>query len=386
MKENEFTVTPYTVDGDINYESLLDQFGADKITKKHVKQFENPHHMLRRRIFYAHRDFDTILDSIGNNDPISIVTGRGPSGKMHIGHILPFYFVKHLQEQLGARVFIPLSDDEKAFSKNMSLAETANYTIENLKDILAVGFEPERTTILIDTADSDILYPAASQFAQELTPATVNAVYGKSSNIGMQFYPAIQSTHLLFPQLIHGEHSTLVPIAVDQDPHVRVSRDIAAKNRYDLEKPVPLLSKFLPSLNGPGKMSSSSDMPSIYLTDSEDQVRDKILSHAFSGGQQSAEEHRAKGGDPDIDVAYQLLYYFFMQDDERVTEIADLYRSGELLTGELKEIAVTQIADFLSAHQSRRPNSGDIEKAVAPYRLTNQEREQLRDRIGFSSL
>ncbi|SEO57587.1 tryptophanyl-tRNA synthetase [Halogranum amylolyticum] len=375
---HEFTVTPYAVEGDVDYDRLLEQFGADELTDEQIADFPQPvHHLVRRGIFYAGRDVDRFTAAANCGDTVSIVTGIGPSGPMHLGHAYHFYHAKYLQEQTGAYVYIPLSDDEKRFSKELSFDEIHKHARENVRDLVAVGFDPDRTSIVVDTADADVVYPLAAEFATELTPATVEAVYGPPPNVGLGFYPAVQATHLLLPQLVHGPHPTLVPIAVDQDPHVRVCRDLAAKQRYDVEKPAALLSKFLPQLGGSGgKMSSSDDAPSILLTDDRETVREKVLRHAYSGGRSDVEEHREHGGDPSVDVAYQLLFYFFEADDTELERLAADYRSGDLLSGELKRHAADRIADFLEAHQRRRPD-GPISEVVEPYRLTDGERDQL---------
>lgn len=381
---DDFTVTPYAVEGEIDYDRLLEQFGADRLTDEQIAQFPKPvHPLVRRKVFYAQRDVDSFLEAATTGQAHSIVTGRGPSGPMHIGHIAPFYFAKYLQDQTGALVYIPLSDDEKYFAKDKSVAEISTYTQENVREILAVGFDPDRTRIIIDTADADIVYPLAAAFATEVTQSTLNATYGTPENIGLSFYPTIQATHLLLPQLVEGPHPTLVPIAVDQDPHVRLCRDIAAKQRYDVMKPGALLSKFLPSLDGPGKMNSSSDAPSILLSDDRETVFEKIRTYAYSGGQSSIEAHREHGGNPEVDVPYQFLYYFFEESDERVEQLARGYRDGTLLSGELKEIAATNIADFLEGHQKRRAALGSLDEELRPYRLTEDERQTARQRAGY---
>lgn len=382
--EDNFTVTPYAVKGDIDYDRLLEKFGANALTDKQIAKFPDPvHPLVRRNVFYAERNVDAFLNAADQDNLHSIVTGRGPSGPMHIGHIFPFHFAKYLQDQTGALVYIPFSDDEKYFLKNKPLNEISEYTRENLRDLLAIGFDPERTRIIIDTDDADVVYPLATAFAKEVTQATVDATYGEPENIGLSFYPAVQATHLLLPQLVEGRHPTLVPIAVDQDPHVRVSRDIAAKQRYDVDKPGALLSKFLPSLEGPGKMSSSDDAPSILLSDDRETVFDKIRTHAYSGGQSSIEAHREQGGNPEVDVSYQFLYYFFDESDERVERLARKYRNGSLLSGELKEIAAEKIADFLEAHQEQREALGPVEEELKQYRLTEAERQNARQRAGY---
>lgn len=373
------TVTPYDIEGDLDYGKLLDRFGADAVTDDQIARFPDPPHpLVRRGVFYAERDLDPFLAAAERGDTHSIVTGLGPSGPLHIGHAFPFYFVKYLQERTGAHVYVPVSDDEKRFTRDLSFDEVHGHLRENLRDLLAVGFDPERTRILIDTVDADALYPHAAAFAGDVTQSTVAATYGDPGNVGASFYPAMQTAHLLLPQLVHGEHPTLVPIAVDQDPHVRVCRDVAAKEKYDVRKPGALLSTFLPGLAGPGKMSSSDGAPSIRLTDDREAVERKVNEHAYSGGRDSLAEHREHGGDPAVDVAFRYLRAFFEDDDAEVERLAREYRAGELLSGEMKAHAIDRIASFLDAHQRRREALGDLREELEPYRLTDGERARLR--------
>ncbi|GAB3667182.1 tryptophan--tRNA ligase [Halopiger thermotolerans] len=379
--DGEFTVTPYAVAGEIDYDKLLERFGADPLTDEQIAQFPD-HPMLRRRTFYAGRDVDRYLEAAESGVPHAIVTGRGPSGPMHLGHVLPLYLAKRFQQATGATVYIPLSDDEKYLAKDQSFEVIGEHTRDNLRDVLAVGFDPERTRIVVDTADADVIYPIAVRLAKHLTPATVEAVYGEQDTVGLQFYPAVQATHLLLPQLVDGRQPTLVPIAVDQDPHVRVCRDVAAKEALPVSKPGALLGRFLPSLEGPGKMSTSGDAPSIELADDPETVAETIRNHAYTGGRSTLEEHREKGGDPTVDVPFQYLRFFFEPDDEKLEAVAERYRSGELLSGELKELAIERIAAFLDKHQQRRSALGDLESELEPYRLTGAERRRALERAG----
>ena len=63
-------------------------------------------------------------------------------------------------------------------------------------------------------------------------------------------------------------------------------------------------------------MSASDPSKAILLTDEPNQVKKKVNKHAFSGGRETLEEHREKGGDCSIDVAYQWLYNIFEEDEE----------------------------------------------------------------------
>ena len=382
---DEFTVTPYAVDGEVDYEKLLERFGADPLTDDQIDRFPD-YPLLRRRTFYAGRDVDRYLAAADAGDPHAIVTGRGPSGPMHLGHVLPLYLAKRFQRETGATVYVPLSDDEKFLAKDQSFESIGEHARDNLRDILAVGFDPERTRIVVDTADADVIYPIAVRLAKHLTPSTVEAVYGEQDTVGLQFYPAVQATHLLLPQLVAGRRPTLVPIAVDQDPHVRVCRDVAAKEALPVEKPGALLGRFLPSLEGPGKMSSSGAAPSIELTDDPETVAETVRTHAYTGGRATLAEHRERGGDPTVDVPFQYLRFFFEPDDTELERIAADYRAGDLLSGELKEIAIDRITAFLADHQRRRAELGSLEAELEPYRLTPTERRRALERAGVPAV
>jgi len=165
------TVTPYEVSGAVDYDHLFDQFGADRLTDERVRRLAD-HPMLRRRVFYAGRDVDAYLDAAETGETHSVVTGVGPSGPMHLGHVLVFYLAKRLQEETGAYVYIPLSDDEKFYARDLSFDEIADATRSNLRDLLAVGFDPARTRVVVDRLDADVLYPQAARFAAGIRQST----------------------------------------------------------------------------------------------------------------------------------------------------------------------------------------------------------------------
>ena len=86
-------------------------------------------------------------------------------------------------------------------------------------------------------------------------------------------------------------------------------------------------------------------------------VEDKIRKYAFSGGRDTLEEHRRKGGNPDIDVSFQYLKMFFEPDDKKLQKIHDDYKSGKMLTSELKKILIDKINAFLKEHQKKRESA-----------------------------
>ncbi len=353
------TITPWEVSGKIDYDKLIKEFGLKKLTDSDKERIERlageSHFFLRRNLFFAHRDLEWCLDEYEKGNKFFLYTGCGPSGPIHLGHLSVWRFTKWLQDKFDAELWFQFTDDEKYLFKDKSWDEIQQWTYENMLDVIAVGFNPKKTHFLIDTKHANLLYPEAIKVAKKITFSTVKAAFGfkDSNNIGSIFYTAMQAVPVFLPNILKKENRPcLIPLAVDQDPHFRLTRDVVEKLGY--QKPAIIHAKFMPPLTGvEGKMSSSSAELAILTTDSPETVKKKIMKYAFSGGQATIEEHRAKGGNPNIDVAYQWLT-FFEEDDKKLQKIHDNYKSGKLLTGELKQILVDKINAFLKEHQKKR--------------------------------
>lgn len=355
MSADDFIVTPWHVEGDIDYDKLIKQFGTEKISSELLERIKritgDDHFMLRRGIFFSHRELNRILDEYEKGNKFFLYTGRGPSGHTHIGHLVPWMFAKWLQEKFDVNMYFQLTDDEKFYSKpNLTLKDTKKFAYENALDFIALGFNPEKTKIIINTRNIQTLYPIAAQVAKKINFSNTKATFGftNETNLGMIFYTSLQSA----PCFIEDK-PVLIPLGVDQDPHFRLTRDIAPK--IGKQKPALVHNIMIPSLEGPGgKMSASDEKGTIYTTDSPSEVKKKINKHAFSGGQPDIEQHRKLGGNPDIDVSYQYLRIFFEPDDEKLKTIYEDYKSGKLLSGELKAILIGKINAFLAVHQENR--------------------------------
>jgi len=316
------TVTPWEVEGKVDYNKLMKDFGTNEIPSAIYKKLSKAHPLLRRGVYFSHRDFDKWLTAAESGKKVSILTGRGPSAKMHIGHLVPFMVAKSLQEIYDCEVYIPISDDEKFYVKEELTYEKAlEYSKDNILDIIALGFKPGKTFIFEDFVYTEI-YKYAARIAKHMTYSTAKAAFGlkPENNIGWSFYPAMQAAHILFPQFQKGKHLTLVPIGIDQDPFIRLTRDVAVHRDFNFEKPCAVHAKFVPSLTGDAKMSSSGENV-IFLSDTEKEVKNKINKYAFSGGQATVEEHRKKGGDTSVDVSYKYLEMFFEEDDNELKRI-----------------------------------------------------------------
>ncbi|XP_062502806.1 tryptophan--tRNA ligase, cytoplasmic-like isoform X2 [Corticium candelabrum] len=373
--EVEQEVTPWTVQAGkrgIDYNRLIEQFGSQRIDPALLKRIEqvtkqSPHRFLRREIFFSHRDMQLVLDNYEGGKPFYLYTGRGPSSEaMHLGHLIPFIFTKHLQDVFDVPLVIQMTDDEKFLWKDLALDEAYRLAYENAKDIIACGFDVKKTFIFsdLDFMSEPQFYRNVLKVRKCVTFNQVKSIFGltESDSTGKIAFPAVQAVPSFsntFPQ-IFGDRADifcLIPCAIDQDPYFRMTRDVAPRLGY--LKPALVHSTFFPGLQGPkGKMSASDPNSSIFLSDTSEQIKTKIQKHAFSGGRDNLEEHRKHGGDTDLDVSYQYLT-FFLDDDAKLAQIKEDYESGRMLTGELKQVLIQVLQELVVQHQERRKSVTD---------------------------
>jgi len=211
--------------------------------------------------------------------------------------MLPFIFNKYLQDAFKVPFVIQITDDEKYFFKEGGdIAEFTKLAHENIRDILAVGLDPELTFVFIDTEYMGHMYKNVVRFQKHINMTTLKAIFGLgfSDNCGRASYPAVQAAPCLsssFPH-IFGEKNIpcIIPCGIDQDPYFRMTRDVCAK--LGAPKPAGFYSKyiyrscrFFPSLQGfQTKMSASVPTTGIFMTDTPKEIETKVKKHAFSGG------------------------------------------------------------------------------------------------------
>jgi tryptophanyl-tRNA synthetase len=359
VKKDSSNVNPWEVSGEINYGRLIKEFGIEEL--RELSGIFNENVLFRRKVIFAHRDIPRILLAVRDKKPFVMMTGLMPTGKFHLGHmILAQQFI--FWQNLGAKLYIAVADVEAYNARGQSLEESRKIAIDQyLTNYIALGLNPKNCEIYFqserskDPSKSNAYYRLQNLLAKYATFNEFKAVYGDISP-GKMVAALLQASDMYHPQLKEFEGKpvpTFIPVGIDQDPHIRIARDMARK--FD-KKMIPISSTyhlFMPGLGG-GKMSSSDPNSFIALTDSAKEVEMKIKKYAFSGGQATLEEHRAKGGNPDVDVSFQYLKMFFESSDEKLKEIEEDYRSGKLLTGELKQYLIDKINKFLADHQKKR--------------------------------
>lgn len=235
MKIDPWSSTQYQ-----DYAKLRDEFGIEDFSNEVWKNLSDSHRLLRRGIVFGHRDFDVIADAIKQKKPWIILTGLMPSGRMHLGHKMVIDEVIFYQK-LGAEIVIAVADIESYSTRGFTLKETRKLALEEyISNYIALGLKPEKCRIYFQSENNDVK-DLAYLLGKKINWSQMQATYGftESTNMTHIFSPLVQTGDILHVQLkkYGGIKPTLVPVGVDQDPHIRLCRDVAKSHRlYNVTK------------------------------------------------------------------------------------------------------------------------------------------------------
>mmetsp|Transcript_31336 Transcript_31336/g.41495 ORF Transcript_31336/g.41495 Transcript_31336/m.41495 type:complete len:197 (-) Transcript_31336:1093-1683(-) len=193
-----------------------------------------------------------------------------------MGHCVPFIFTQWLQRVFDVPLVIQITDDEKYIYKQEIELDGPKGSIQmgrdNVKDILAFGFDPEKTFIFSDVEYIGHMYQNVIRVQKHVNYSQIKGIFGfqPEDNVGKFAFPPVQAVPAFsntFPHIFGtGHFPCLIPAAIDQDPYFRMTRDIAQKLKY--KKPASIYSTFFPALQGKKtKMSSSVGTSSILVSD-----------------------------------------------------------------------------------------------------------------------
>jgi|SRR3989344_164699 len=349
MKE----IDPWDVKEVKDYDQLMKSLGVDSFSQ-YTKKLKNAPIEIRRGLVLGHKDFSKIQESISKKKKFAILTGLMPSGAFHFGHMSVINQVIYYQK-LGAEIYLLSADLEAQLVRNIDEQKARKIALEEyLLNYLALGLKKKNLHFYFQLNGPRKFkeYQNLSKLASAKTTFNeVKAIYGDITP--QKLISALtQTADILYPQL-EGIKTTLTPVGFDQLPHGNFSRDLASRMKFSL--PCFTFHKLIPGLQGPTtKMSSSKPESYISFDDSEKEVENKIRKYAFSGGGATLAEHKKHGGNPEIDVSFLWLKYLFEDNDKKLNEIYNNYKSGSLLTGELKEILIEKVNSFLKEHRKKR--------------------------------
>jgi len=332
-----------------DYEKVIEQFGLDSFNPK---LFPKPNRIMRRNVVFAARDQGIIGHAILKKKPFYALSGIMPTAdKIHFGNKMVVENLKYFQDN-GADTYILVADLEAAAARGVGLEQARKRALNfHIPAFIALGLDPKKTKFYFQS-DNIKVSRLASETSKKVTENEFKAVYG-SLEPGKIFSSFTQVGDILFPQL-KERMPGVIPVGIDQDPHIRLTRDIVKrlKQKYNFFPPSSIYHKYTPSLDGDVKMSKSKPESCIELPE-DIPTAIKKLKRAKTGGRDTVEEQKKLGGEPEKCMIFEMHKQHLIEDDKELNDIFKRCKKGKLLCKECKEIACQKMSEFLAKFERK---------------------------------
>ncbi len=409
-------INPWSSQPSVDVEKLFTDFGIEPIENVLNLLPEVPYFM-KRRIVVGHRDYQQIAGCIRENRPFHVLTGFMPSGHPHLGHLMVMKeVVWHVQQ--GGNGYVAIADREAHAVRGISWEKCDAFGREYLACLYALGFEGKTYF----QSRNDRLKDLAFEAATKVNFSELSAIYGFGADTDLAHAESVitQVADILFPQVDREPAPTIVPVGIDQDPHLRLARGIAHKMRMftveerdgyisarsknapeaalqavksafphakkyeghvdikgarcadvaarvrEIERacggpafytPSSTYHIFMPGLTG-GKMSSSIPESIISFSEPEAVIRKKVM-NGITGGRMTLEEQKRLGGEPDRCSLYLLNLFHLVTDDPELAEIRRKCMAGEVTCGQCKKDTAERVIAFMKDFREKMDSCAD---------------------------
>jgi tryptophanyl-tRNA synthetase len=308
-----------------------------------------------------------------------VLAGMRPTNLLHIGNYLgSAKGMISLQEDENYETFYMVVDLH-AITTPYSKDTLCNATRNVILDYLAVGLDPEKSTLFVQSDLADLHAQLAFYLSSVVTvarmrhlPTFKEKIKQHPENVTMALlnYPVLMAADIL----MYKAH--LVPVGLDQNPHIEVAREIARKmnEQYGTEFPEPkrfaTRGEYIPSLTGEGKMSKSVEGSFISLTDDLETIREGMAKVPTDGGKGTIvdgskgnvsrdKKYLIENGEESTGVKSLMELVELFQGLEKREEYEERYKGVGIRYKELKEELAGAIYTELKPIQDRRKTYED---------------------------
>jgi tryptophanyl-tRNA synthetase len=336
------TIDPYGSELVEDYTKIIKDFGLDSFNPK---SYPKPNRLMRRGVVFAERDMKPLLKAMHEKKPFYVLSGIMPTAKkVHFGTKMVVENIAYFQKQ-GAKTFCLVADLEAAAARGVSLEEARKNALEfQIPAYIALGLDPKKTIFYFQSENKEVMH-LTYEFSKKITLNEYKAIFG-IADPGRIMSALTQAADILYPQL-KERMPGVIPVGVDQDPAIRLTRDIVRRSKSKkFFLPSGLYHKFTPSLDGELKMSKSKPESCIDLPEDTKKVCKKIM-RAKTGGRKTTEEQRELGGEPEKCIVFELYKQHLIEDDEKLKKIHDDCKKGKILCGEDKQNCCKLMTEFM---------------------------------------
>ena len=213
-----------------NYRNLFEEFGIEEFDEA-LPEILDPHYLMRRGVIFGHRDYRPVAEAMREGDDFAVLSGFMPTGDPHVGHKLVFDEIIWHQER-GGDAYGLIADLEAHSARGLTWAEIDEHARDYLLSLIALGFDTEEGTLYRQSTNREV-QDLAFELGSNARFSEFQAIYGFDGETSVSHMQSVvtQIADILYPQL-DGPKPTVIPVGPDQDPHVRLARDVAARTRF----------------------------------------------------------------------------------------------------------------------------------------------------------
>ena len=227
---DDVTLDPWGSSTVADYRKLFEEFGIEEFDEV-LGEVPDPHYLMRRGVIFGHRDYRPVANAMRDGEPFAALSGFMPTGDPHIGHKLVFDELIWHQQQ-GGDAYGLIADLEAHSARDLPWDEIDEHARDYVLSLLALGFDPEEGE-LYRQSDNREVQDLAFELGIEANFSELGAIYDFDGETDVSHMQSVvtQMADILSPQLDEPK-PTVIPVGPDQDPHVRLARDLAARVRY----------------------------------------------------------------------------------------------------------------------------------------------------------
>ncbi|WP_435156114.1 tryptophan--tRNA ligase [Haladaptatus sp. DFWS20] len=213
-----------------DYRKLFEEFGIEEFDDV-LPEVPNPHYLMRRGVIFGNRGYRRVAKAMQNDEPFAALSGFMPTGEPHIGHKLVFDELIWHQQQ-GGDTYGLIADLEAHSARGLSWEEIDEHSRDYLLSLLALGFDAEEGTLYRQSENRE-LQDLAFELGSKANYSEFQSIYGFDGETNVSHVQSVvtQMADILYPQLDEPK-PTVIPVGPDQDPHVRLARDLAVRMRF----------------------------------------------------------------------------------------------------------------------------------------------------------
>jgi len=324
---------------------------------------ESPN-FLKRNLIVGHDNFDNWIKKAKDGRRVALISGFMTSGFLHLGSLTVIKQMAYYQEKYNADIIIPIADLEAMCVRKTKYSDIKDILVEFLAHFFAVGLDPEKTKLYLQTKNIQVLREAGL-FTSKIDMPDLEKIYDRRLTLAEAFSSLVMVADILTPQ-IEGYEATLITLGIDEISHFILTKEIISILGDEFYLPSITYNKILTGLNG-SKMGKSIPENSILLTDTSEIAKKKLI------------QLRGKEMDLSQNTAFNILEWY-LEGDSVINKILELEKDEKVKANNLAiDEAIKLVDKLLNEHHRKYKKSLEKAKQIADNLIKKDKNERQKD-------